>query len=114
MSHFAKIKNGVVQQVIVAQQDFINTGVVGDSFEWIQTSYNGNFRKQFAGVGYTYDRVNDVFIQPATYLSWVLDESFDWQPPVSKPADYVTSPPTGESGGHGYIWNEGTKAWDAV
>ena len=62
MSHFAEIKDGVVHRVIVAEQDFINSGTVGDSFDWVQTSYNGNFRKQFAGDGYTYDKVNDVFI----------------------------------------------------
>jgi hypothetical protein len=111
MSHFAEIKDGVVQRVIVAEQDFINTGVVGDSFNWVQTSYNGNFRKQFAGRGYTYDKVNDVFIQPATYPSWVLDENFDWQPPVPKPEDYIHNPPTGASGGHGYVWNEDTQEW---
>ena len=62
MSHFAEIKDGVVQRVIVSEQDFINTGLIGDSFDWVQTSYNNNFRKQYAGVGYTYDKVNAVFV----------------------------------------------------
>ena len=60
MSHFAEIdKDGKVLRVIVAEQDFINSGLVGDSFNWIQTSYNHNFRKRYAGVGYTYDKVRD-------------------------------------------------------
>ena len=61
MSHFAEIdKDGKVLRVIVAEQDFINSGLVGDSFNWVQTSYNNNFRKQYAGRGYTYDKVKDV------------------------------------------------------
>jgi hypothetical protein len=103
MSHFAKIdSNNVVTQVIVAEQDFINSGAVGDSFLWVQTSYNGNFRKQYAGTGFTYDKANDVFISPSPFASWTLDSSFDWQPPTAIPDD-----------GNPYIWNETTKAWDA-
>jgi len=102
MSHFAKIdKDNIVTEVIVAEQDFINSGGVGDSFLWIQTSYNNNFRKQFAGVGHTYDKVNDVFIAPQPFDSWTLDASFDWQPPTAMPDDDKA-----------YIWNEDTKAWD--
>ena len=64
MSHFAKIdKDGIVTEVVVAEQDFINSGQVGDSFLWVQTSYNGNFRKQFAVKGAKYDKVNDVLFQ---------------------------------------------------
>jgi len=63
MTHFVKIDStNTVTEGIVAEQDFINSGLVGDSFLSIQTSYNNNFRKQYAGVGYTYDKVNDVFI----------------------------------------------------
>ena len=102
MSHFAKIDtDNVVTEVIVAEQDFINSGKVGDSFLWIQTSYNNNFRKQFAGIGYTYDKVNDVFISPKPYASWTLDASFDWQPPTAMPDDDKR-----------HNWNEETKAWD--
>ena len=102
MSHFAKIdKDNIVTQVIVAEQDFINSGKVGDSFLWVQTSYNNNFRKQYAGKGYTYDKVNDVFILSKPYPSWTLDASFDWQPPTPKPDD-----------GKMYIWNEDTQVWD--
>ena len=103
MSHFAKLDNNVVTQVIVAEQDFINSGAVGDSFLWVQTSYNNNFRKQYAGVGYTYDKANDVFISPKPYPSWALDASFDWQPPTAMPVDDKN-----------YTWNEDTTTWDEV
>ncbi|MBF84224.1 MAG: hypothetical protein CL489_07055 [Acidobacteria bacterium] len=101
MSHFAKLNNNIVTEVIVAEQDFINSGAVGDSFLWVQTSYNNNFRKQYAGIGYTYDKVNDVFILPQPFASWTLDASFDWQPPTAKPDDDKM-----------YAWNEDTQAWN--
>ena len=101
MSHFAEIKEGIVQRVIVAEQNFINSGSVGDSFNWVQTSYNHNFRKQFAGQGYTYDKVNDVFVQPQPYPSWTLDSNHDWQAPIPEPEGY-------------HHWNEETQAWDEV
>jgi hypothetical protein len=104
MSHFAKIdKDNIVTEVIVAEQDFINSGAVGDSFLWVQTSYNSNFRKQFASIGGTYDKVNDVFISVKPFASWTLDASFDWQPPTAMPDD-----------GKDYDWNEETKAWDEL
>jgi len=104
MTHFVKIDStNTVTQGIVAEQDFINSGLVGDSFLWVQTSYNNNFRKQYAGVGYTYDKANDVFISPKPYASWALDASFDWQPPTAMPVD-----------GKMYNWNEDTQAWDEV
>ena len=99
MSHFAKInENGIVQEVIVAEQEFIDS--LEDSSLWIQTSYNHNIRKQYAGLGYTYDKLNDVFITPQPFPSWSLDSNFDWQAPVSKPDD-----------GKSYTWNEDTKSW---
>ena len=102
MSHFAKIdKDNIVTEVIVSEQDFINSGKVGDSFLWVQTSFNHNFRKQFAVVGFTYDKVNDVFIAPKPYPSWTLDASFDWQPPTAMPDDE-----------NAYSWNEDTATWD--
>ena len=107
MSHFAEIdKDGIVLRVIVAEQDFINSGKVGDSFNWVQTSYNHNFRKQYAHIGGTYDKVNDVFITPKPYPSWTLDASFDWQPPTARPADYWTADSSK------YTWNDDTEAWD--
>tara|TARA_R110000824_G_scaffold104998_1_gene248735 strand:+ start:1048 stop:1356 length:309 start_codon:yes stop_codon:yes gene_type:complete len=98
MAHFAEIKDGVVQRVIVAEQDFINSGIVGDSFNWIQTSYNHNFRKQFAGIGYYYDKATDVFIAPQPFSSWALDENNDWNPPTPKPDG-------------NYAWKEDTQEW---
>jgi len=111
MSHFVKInKDSIVIEGIVAEQDFINSGLVGDSFLWIQTSYNNNFRKQYGGVGYTYDKVNDVFILPQPYPSWILDDNFDWQPPIARPEDVISFPRT--SGDKRHTWNETTKSWD--
>ena len=105
MSHFAKIdNNNIVTEVIVAEQDFINSGAVGDSFLWIQTSYNNNFRKNFAGIGYTYDKTRDAFIPPKPFPSWTLNEDTClWECPVAYPTD-----------GNMYEWNEETQAWDEV
>jgi len=89
MSHFAKIdSNNIVTDVIVAEQDFINSGAVGDSFLWVQTSYNNNFRKKYAGVGDTYDSALDAFIPPQPYPSWTLNEDTClWEAPVAYPDD---------------------------
>jgi len=89
MSHFAKINSSnIVTEVIVAEQNFINSGAVGDSFLWIQTSYNGNFRGKFAGVGDTWDKVNEVFIPPQPFTSWTLDENtYQWVCPLTHPDD---------------------------
>jgi hypothetical protein len=105
MSHFAKIdSNNIVTEVIVAEQDFINSGAVGDSFLWIQTSYNKNFRKNYAGIGYTYDKTRDAFIPPQPYPSWTLnEETCLWECPVAYPTD-----------GNMYIWNETDQQWDEV
>ena len=90
MSHFAEIKDGIVQQVIVAEQDFIDSGAV--SGIWVQTSYNTYggqhpegrpLRKNYAGIGYTYDSVRDAFYAPQPDPTWVLDEeTCTWRPPV--------------------------------
>jgi hypothetical protein len=115
MSHFAKIdQNNRVTQVIVAEQDVINTGLFGDPALWIQTSYNTHggvhaqggtpLRKNFAGIGYTYDRTNDCFTPPQPYASWTLDtQTCLWQPPVPMPTD-----------GKMYRWNETTQAWEDI
>ena len=105
MSHFVKIdSNNVVTEGIVAEQDFINSGKVGDSFLWVQTSYNGNFRKQYAGIGYTYDKVNDVFISPKPYPSWTLvEDTCQWEAPTAMPDD-----------GKAYEWDEDTTAWSVI
>jgi hypothetical protein len=102
MAHFAEILNGVVQRVIVVHN---NQEANGAQFchdllggEWIQTSYNGNIRKQFAGIGYTYDHVRDEFVAPQPFESWTLDENNDWQPPTPKP--------DGD-----YYWDENLLVW---
>jgi hypothetical protein len=111
MSHFAKVENGIVTQVIVAEQDFIDTGAVGDG--WVQTSYNTYggqhpenrpLRKNYAGVGYTYDSQRDAFIAPQPYPSWTLVEaSCLWNSPVAYPTD-----------GKMYTWDESTISWVAT
>jgi len=105
MAHFAKIdSNNIVTEVIVSEKDFINSGLVGDEFLWVQTSYNGNFRKNFAGVGDTYDKSKDAFISPKTFASWVLDESTcQWKAPTTKPSD-----------GKNYYWDESITNWKEV
>jgi hypothetical protein len=105
MSHFAKIdSNNIVTEVIVAEQDFINSGLVGDSFLWVQTSYNKNFRKNFAGVGSSYDSTRDAFIPVKPYASWTLnDTTCLWECPVALPDD-----------GKKYEWNETDQQWDEI
>jgi hypothetical protein len=116
MAHFAKLdENNVVLEINVINNDTLNmaneeesgieflTQWSGGYSNWKQTSYNGNFRKQYAGIGYTYDSINDVFIVPQPYPSWTLDENFDWQAP--------TPYPTGD-GIH--TWNESTLSWDTA
>lgn len=98
MSHFAKVENGIVTQVIVAEQDFIDTGAVGHG--WIQTSYNtlGNqhpegrpLRGNYAGIGYTYDEVNDVFYAPQPADGWVLNTStWLWEAPAEQTTNSTT------------------------
>jgi hypothetical protein len=105
MSHFAKLdSNNIVENVIVAEQDFINSGVVGDSFLWVQTSYNGSFRKNYASVGDTYDKTKDAFIAPKPFNSWTLDDATClWQPPTAMPDDDKM-----------YEWNEDTTNWTEI
>ena len=113
MSHFAKVENGIVTQVIVAEQDVINTGMFGAPDSWIQTSYNtyggehklggSPLRKNYAGIGYTYDPIRDAFYAPTPYPSWVLNEtSCLWEPPVPMP-DPIE--------GYVYIWDEENVTW---
>ena len=102
MSYFAEINNdGIVQRVIVAEQDFIDSGAVGDCFNWIETSRNGNFRKNYAGTGHTYDKTKDAFIPPKTFPSWVLVESTcQWEAPSAYPND-----------GKEHRWDEDNTEW---
>jgi len=113
MSHYAKVENGIVTQVIVAEEDFIQTGALGDPAGWIQTSYNTHggqhpedrpLRKNYAGIGYTYDSGRDAFIPPKPYPSWTLNEDTClWDCPVAMPTE-----------GGPFTWNEETQTWDAV
>jgi len=113
MSHFAHVTNGIVDQVIVAEQDFIDSGAVGNASEWIQTSYNthGNqhpegrpLRGNYAGIGFSYDAQNDVFVAPQPFPSWVLSPlTILWEAPVAMPTD-----------GKVYGWDEATVAWKEV
>ena len=104
MAHFAKLDNNIVTEVIVAEQDFINSGRVGDEFLWVQTSYNGNFRKNYASVGSTYDKTRDAFIPPKPYASWVLvEDTCQWAAPTAYPDD-----------GKVYEWNESNTNWEEM
>jgi len=114
MAHFVRIENGVVVQGIVvnnkdtADEHGVEKEEIGIAFcsnllggTWKQTSYNGNIRKNYAGVGYTYDETLDAFVPPKPFASWVLDtDKAQWKAPV----DY----PTEE--GH-FTWNETTTSW---
>ena len=104
MAHFAKLNNNTVTEIIVAEKDFINSGKVGDEFLWVQTSYNSNFRKNYAGVGYTYDKTRDAFIPPKPYASWILvEDTCQWKAPSDYPDD-----------GKVYEWNEDTTNWTEI
>jgi hypothetical protein len=121
MGHFAKVVDGKVSQVIVAEPDFFDTFVDSSPGQWIQTSYNtrGNvhyapnsnepdgepaLRGNYAGIGYTYDNINDVFYAPRPYDSWVLSQTtWLWVAPVTYPDD-----------GKVYVWDEATTSWKEV
>ena len=108
MSHFAQIQNGIVTQVIVAEQDVIDSGSFGTG--WVKTSYNTHggqhpesrpLRKNYAGIGYTYDTGRDAFIPPKPYASWTLDETTClWNPSIPMPQDDKP-----------YTWDEATTSW---
>lgn len=112
MSHFAEVDStNTVLRVIVAEQDFIDSGAVGDPKNWIQTSYNTRsgqhtlggtpLRGNYAGVGFVYNTALDVFLEPKPFASWVLDKlTYRWNAPTSYPTD-----------GKLYEWNEETLAW---
>ena len=110
MSHFCKVVNGIVTQVIVAEPEFFDTFVDTSPGEWIQTSYNTHggqhpenrpLRKNFAGIGFTYDRERDAFIEPKPFASWVLNENTClWESPIAMPND-----------GNRYNWDEEQLQW---
>lgn len=113
MAHFAKVQDGTVTQVIVAEPEFFDTFVDSSPGEWLQTSYNTHggvhpngtpLRKNYAGVGFTYDRTRDAFIPPNPYPSWLLvEDSCLWQAPTPVPTD-----------GQKYQWDEATLAWTVI
>ena len=112
MAHYAFLNNNIVTEVIVGiDETELIEGL--DPETWYgnfrnqvckRTSYNHNIRKQYAGIGYTYDPVNDVFIAPQPYGSWTLDENFDWQPPTPMPVEE----------GKRYAWFEPNRVWIEV
>ena len=105
MAHFAKVINGIVEQVIVADQEFIDSGVVGNSSDWVETFKDKSARAHYAATGYTYDSENDRFIPPQPFDSWTLnEESVTWEAPVPMPVD--------SDGSTRYTWNEETESWD--
>ena len=110
MAHYAFLdEDNIVTEVIVGRNE---TEVVDGISDWEtyygnrrgqvckRTSFNGNVRKQFAGVGYTYDETADVFIAPKPFASWSLDANYDWQAPIEHPAD-----------GKQYLWDEANQGW---
>ena len=120
MAHFAKLGTGnIVEQVIVIhnsiitdnngnEQEQLGVDFINNLYRtrdvWKQTSYNNNIRKNFAGVGYTYDQTRDAFIPPKPYNSWTLNEiTCGWEAPVAYPDDEKN-----------YEWNESTKQWEAI
>jgi hypothetical protein len=113
MSHFAKVLDGKVTEVIVAEPEFFDTFIDTSPGTWIQTSYNthGNqhpegrpLRGNYAGIGFTYDSQNDVFYAPQPFASWQLNKAtWLWEPPIATPQD-----------GKVYNWNEPTTSWVEV
>ena len=118
MAHFAQLdeNNTVTQVIVVANEELMLDGtenetkgimfcksLFGEDTRWVQTSYNGNKRKNYAGIGYTYDPVNDYFFAPQPFPSWTLDADAKWQAPTPYPTD-----------GKFYTWNESTLSWDEV
>ena len=98
MTHFAEVIDGIVTRVIVAEQDFIDD--LPNKEQWIQTSYNNDIRKNYAGVGYSYDEARDAFIPPKPFDSWILnEETCNWEAPTPYPDD-----------GQVYSWDE-TEGW---
>lgn len=123
MGHYAKVLDGKVVQVIVAEADFFDTFVDSSPGDWIQTSYNTRggvyyepnsntphadqskaLRKNYAGIGSTYDRIKDAFIPPKPYSSWLLnEETCLWEPPIPYPND-----------GYAYDWHDDTQTWELL
>lgn len=107
MAYFARIENNIVTCVLAVPdseehrgQEFLADDL-GLGGTWIQTSYNNKIRKRYAGIGFTYDPIADVFISPRPFSSWVLNSNFDWEAPIPHPND-----------GLDYRWNEDEQDWE--
>tara|TARA_R100001015_G_C4614988_1_gene170942 strand:- start:49 stop:393 length:345 start_codon:yes stop_codon:yes gene_type:complete len=114
MAHFAKLgKGNIVLTVVVVSNDIAITEKAGEDFlnnlygtrdVWKQTSYNGNMRKNFAGIGFKYDQTKDAFIEPKPFDSWILnEETCRYDPPIAYPND-----------GQNYRWNENELNWELI
>ena len=104
MAYYAKVNNGIVEKVIVAEASFFDTFIDDSPGSWIETDTNGSIRKNYASVGDTYDIEKDAFIRPQPYASWTLDETTcRWEAPVTEPDD-----------GKKYKWDEDTINWVEV
>jgi hypothetical protein len=118
MAHFAQLdeNNKVLQVIVVANEELMENGVesehkgiafcktlLGADTNWVQTSYNANFRKNYAGIDFTYDPIADHFFAPSPYPSWVLNADAQWEAPVARP-----------NNGKAHTWNEDTQEWDLV
>ena len=117
MAHFAQLddNNKVLQVIVVANEELLASNgqesetkgiffcqtLFGSETKWVQTSYNGNIRKNYAGIGYTYDPIANHFYGPQPYASWTLNEDAQWEAPVAYPTD-----------GELYTWNEDNQEWD--
>ena len=113
MAHYARVENGIVTQVIVADREFIESGALGDPAQWIQTSYNTQagvhklggvpLRKNYAGVGYSYMADIDAFVPPKVFDSWVLNtETGQWVAPIPAPTNPDKT----------YTWDEANQTWN--
>ena len=102
--YWAKVTDGLVVKVIVANDDFFETFIDDSAGTWIETKMDGSIRKNYAGVGHTYDQGRDAFYEPQPYASWTLNETTcQWECPVSYPDD-----------GNMYEWNETDQQWDEI
>ena len=119
MAHFAQLdeNNKVLQVIVVANEELMENGIeseakgiafckllLGEDTLWVQTSYNATIRKNYAGIGFTYDPIKDYFSSPSPYPSWVLNDDAKWVAPTPKPE---------ETDSIGWVWNEGLLSWDS-
>jgi hypothetical protein len=102
--YWAKVNKGIVQKVIVAEESFFDTFVDDSAGQWLETKMDGSIRKNYAGIGFSYDSTKDAFIPPKPYPSWTLNEDTClWECPVAYPED-----------GNDYDWNETDQQWDEL